>query len=199
LEDQGRKKVDAHVGRPPVAGICQKRHQNSVRVSRSTTVRSRSPTAARSGDKGTTPKISRADLSDRALGSHSGNSAGPMGRLPSWKRRLGECAAARRKTSMIRPVTPSVNSKMYLRKRLSRVLGILRIGGNARYPAMKRRNSSESVQTGSYICSKRLAIWGSNRITWSASCVPAATIELSCNMSAPTCLPSSAYGPSFPV
>ena len=52
--------------------------------------------------------------------------------------------------------------------------GVLRMGSMARYPATKRRNSSDSVQIGNSICSNRLAICGSKRITWSATWVPAA-------------------------
>lgn len=69
----------------------------------------------------------------------------------------------------MRPVTPSDNSNRYSTKRLSIYTAAFLSGSSARYPAMNRRNSCDSVHTGSSCYSKRLAIWGSDRMTCSAS------------------------------
>jgi integrase len=67
-------------------------------------------------------------------------------------------AIPRRRNSIMRPVTPSDKSSRYSTKRLSISAAAFLSGSSARYPAINGRNSCDSVQTGSSICSKRLAI-----------------------------------------
>jgi len=58
----------------------------------------------------------------------------------------------------MRPVTPSDDSSRYSTKRLSISAAAFLSGSSVRYPAINRRNSYDSVHTGSSCCSNQLAI-----------------------------------------